>query len=193
VVAPVNEILVPEGPRVIVELFGKFVASSGGRLVEVFKDSALALPPLNSTLARRMMEQTRIYKALRGGLGRKPVNMAALEKLMVQPRYLVLEQPWIKEIDIHPLVASSERLVALDARVVAHGQEVTEDKPPRLAIRPYPLQYVAPFTMKDGTTANIRPIPPEDEPLMVKFHNTLSEHSVMMRYTQPIALSVSVR
>ena len=165
---------------------------TGGQLVEVFKDSALALPPLNTTLARRMMEQTRIYKALKGVRGRKPVDMAALEKLMVQFSYLVVEQRWIKEIDINPLLASPERLVALDARVVLHGPEVTEDKLPKLAIRPYPTQYVAPFTMKDGTAATIRPIRPEDEPLMVKFHNMLSERSVMMRYTHQIALSERV-
>jgi acetyltransferase len=165
---------------------------TGGQLVEVFKDSALALPPLNTTLARRMMEQTRIYQALQGVRGRPPVDMAALEKLMVQFSYLVVEQHWIKEIDINPLLASAERLVALDARVVVHGPEVTEDKLPKLAIRPYPSQYVAPFTMKDGTMANIRPIRPEDEPLMVKFHNMLSERSVMMRYTYLIALSERV-
>jgi acetyltransferase len=165
---------------------------TGGQLVEVFKDSALALPPLNTTLARRMMEQTRIYQALLGVRGRPPVDMAALEKLLVQFSYLVVEQRWIKEIDINPLLVSAERLVALDARVVVHGLEVTEDKLPKLAIRPYPSQYVAPFTMKDGTTANIRPIRPEDEPLMVKFHNMLSERSVMMRYTYLIALSERV-
>jgi acetyltransferase len=165
---------------------------TGGQLVEVFKDSALALPPLNTTLARRMTEQTRIYKALQGVRGRAAVDMEALEKLLVQFSYLVVEQRWIKEIDINPLLASSERLVALDARVVVHEPEVTEDKLPKLAIRPYPSQYVASFTMKDGTTATIRPIRPEDEPLMVKFHNMLSERSVMMRYTHRIALSERV-
>jgi acetyltransferase len=139
-----------------------------------------------------MMEQTRIYKALLGVRGRKPVDIAALEKLMVQFSYLVVEQRWIKEIDINPLLASSERLMALDARVVLHDPEVTEDKLPKLAIRPYPSQYVAPFTMKDGTVANIRPIRPEDEPLMVKFHNMLSERSVMMRYTHQITLGERV-
>jgi len=136
-----------------------------------------------------LIEQTRVYKALKGVRGRPPVDLDALEKLMVQFSYLVVEQRWIKEIDINPLVASPERLVALDARVVLHGPEVTEDKLPKLAIRPYPTQYVAPFTMKDGATVTIRPIRPEDEPLMVKFHNMLSERSVMMRYTQVIALS----
>ncbi len=94
---------------------------TGGQLVEVFKDRALALPPLNTTLARRMMEQTKIYTALKGVRGRKPVDMAALEDLMVRFSQLVVEHPWIKEIDINPLLASSDRLLALDARVVIYG------------------------------------------------------------------------
>ena len=94
---------------------------TGGQLVEVFKDRALALPPLNSTLALRMMEQTNIFKALKGVRGRKPVDLAALEELLVRFSQLVVEQPWIKEIDINPLLASPERLLALDARVVVHG------------------------------------------------------------------------
>jgi len=94
---------------------------TGGQLVEVFKDRALALPPLNTTLARRMMEQTRIYKALKGVRGRKPVDLAALEVLLVRFSALVAEQRWIKEIDINPLLASPDGLIALDARVVVHG------------------------------------------------------------------------
>ena len=110
-----------------VMLFG-----TGGQLVEVFKDRALALPPLNSTLARRLMEQTKIFKALKGVRGRKPVDMAALEELLVRFSQLVVEQPWIKEIDINPLLASPERLLALDARVVVHGLDMTEDELPEI-------------------------------------------------------------
>ena len=162
---------------------------TGGQLVEVFKDRALGFPPLNTTLARRMMEQTRIYKALQGVRGQKPVDMAALENLMVRFSQLVAEQPWIKEIDINPLLASSERLLALDARVVLHGPEVSQDRLPRLAIRPYPVQYVENWTTKDGEQLVIRPIRPEDEPLMVKFHEQLSERSVYMRYFRELNLS----
>src|SRR5262249_45711497 len=93
----------------------------GGQLVEVFKDKSLALPPLNTTLARRMMEQTRIYKALKGVRGRRPVDLAALEVLLVRFSALIAEQKWIKEIDINPLLASPDGLMALDARVVVHG------------------------------------------------------------------------
>jgi acetyltransferase len=165
---------------------------TGGQLVEVFKDRSLGLPPLNATLARRMMEQTLIYRALKGVRGRKPVNLAALEELMVRFSQLVVEQPWIAEIDINPLLASSERLLALDARVVLHPKEMTEDKLPVSAVRPYPTQYVAPWTLRNGTQVIIRPIRPEDEPDMVKFHETLSEESVYYRYFAQLKLDQRV-
>jgi acetyltransferase len=155
---------------------------TGGQLVEIFKDRALALPPLNTTLARRMMEQTKIYKALKGVRGRKPVDLAALEVLLVRFSSLVAEQRWIAEIDINPLLASPDGLIALDARVVVHGPEVSRDQIPKTAVRAYPARYVAPWTMKDGGHVTMRPIRPEDEPLMVRFHETLSERSVYLRY-----------
>jgi acetyltransferase len=166
-----------------VVLFG-----SGGQLVEVYRDRALALPPLNTTLAQRLMEQTRIFTALRGVRGRKPVNMVALENLLVRFSQLVLERRWIAEIDINPLLASPERILALDARIVLHGPNVTLDQLPKPAIRPYPSQYVSSWTMPDGTQVSIRPIRPEDEPLFVKFHETLSDRSVYLRYFSSLSL-----
>jgi len=163
---------------------------AGGRLVELLKDHTLALPPLNTTLARRMMERTRIFRALRKGVrGRRPVDLGALERLLVRFSGLVVEQPRIKEIDINPLLASPKRLIALDARVVLHGAEVDLDRLPRPAISPYPTQYVAPWTGKDGLTVTIRPIRPEDEPLVVRFDEKLSEDTVYMRYFQTLKLS----
>ncbi|MFO1475381.1 MAG: bifunctional acetate--CoA ligase family protein/GNAT family N-acetyltransferase [Verrucomicrobiota bacterium] len=160
----------------------------GGQLVEVFKDKALALPPLNTTLARRMMETTKIYTALKGVRGRKSVDLPALERLMVGFSQLVAEQPWIKEIDINPMFASATDLVALDARVILHDAKTDPAKLPRLAIRPYPTQYSGAWKLKDGTAVTIRPIMPEDEPLLVKFHETLSEESVYQRYFNQIKL-----
>jgi acetyltransferase len=164
----------------------------GGQLVEVFKDKALGLPPLNTTLARRMIETTKIYKALKGVRGRKPVDLPALEKLMVGFSQLVAEQCWIKEIDINPLFASGEDLVALDARVILHEPNTTEDQLPKLAIRPYPTQYVESWKMKGGIPVTIRPIRPEDEPAMVGFHEGLSERSVYLRYFGPLKLQQRV-
>jgi acetyltransferase len=162
---------------------------TGGQLVEVFQDRSLALPPLNTTLARRMMEQTRIYKALKGVRGRKAVDMLAMEELMVRFSDLVIENPAIKEIDINPILASSERLLALDARVVVHDRSVPDDQLPRSAIRPYPARYVSNWTMKDGEQVTIRPIRPEDEPLVIEFHKKLSERTVYLRYFQPLKLT----
>ncbi len=137
---------------------------SGGQLVEVYKDRALALPPLTTTLARRAMERTRISEALKGVRGRAPVDTVALEKLFVRFSQLVVEQPWISEMDINPLLASPERLLALDARVVLHDPETAEEDLPRTAIRPYPSQYVFHEEMSDGEPFVVRPIRPEDEP-----------------------------
>src|SRR5499427_8427904 len=165
---------------------------SGGVMVEVYRDRALALPPLNTTLAQRMMEQTKIFAALQGGRGRKPVDLSALEQLLVRFSQLVLEQPWIKEIDINPLLATPDRLLALDARIVVHDASMTSEKLPGAAIRPYPCQYIWDWKLKDGTAVTIRPIRPEDEPLMAQFHRTLSERSVYLRYFCSLSLSTRV-
>jgi acetyltransferase len=162
---------------------------AGGQLVEVFKDRALSLPPLNTTLARRMMEQTRMFPALEGVRGRKAVDLAALEEFLVRFSQLVVEQRRICEIDINPVLASPERIVALDARIVLHDPEIPDDKLPRLAIRPYPVRYVKPWTMKNGEPVTIRPIRPEDEPLLIRLHQALSERTVYLRYFQPLKLS----
>ncbi len=161
---------------------------TGGQLVEVFRDRALALPPLNTTLARRMMEGTRIFTALQGVRGRAPVDLAALEALLVRFSQLIVEQPLIKELDINPLLASPERLLALDARVVIHEAGVPEEALPQSVIRPYPAQYISAATLRDGTPVTIRPIRPEDEPLLVQFHQTLSERSVYFRYFHMLTL-----
>jgi len=161
----------------------------GGQLVEVFKDRSLSLPPLNTTLARRLMERTRIDTALKGVRGRPPVDLAGLEQLLVRFSLLVVDHPWIKEIDINPLLASPERLLALDARVVLHDPGTPESELPRPAIRPYPVQYEGQWTMKNGERVTIRPIRPEDEPMMVSFHEALSERTVYQRYLQMLNLS----
>jgi acetyltransferase len=164
----------------------------GGQLVEVFKDRALGLPPLNTTLARRMMEQTQVYKALKGVRGRKAVDLEALGELLVRFSHLVVEHRAIQEIEINPLLASGDGLVALDARAVLHPAELDPRKLPKLAIRPYPSQYVSSWTARDGLRLTIRPIRPEDEPLMVKFHQALSASTVYMRFFHMLSLGQRV-
>ncbi len=160
----------------------------GGQLVEVFRDRALALPPLNTTLARRMMEQTRIYQALQGVRGRKAIDMAKLEQLLVNFSQLVVEQPQIREIDINPLLVSADGMIALDARVVLHTHEDIAQRPIP-AITPYPTKYVQCWQSRKGDRVTIRPIRPEDEPLMVRFHQNLSEESVYLRYAHTVKLT----
>jgi len=162
---------------------------SGGQVVEVYQDRALGLPPLNSTLARMMMEQTKVFAALQGIRGRSPVDIAALEQLMVRFSQLVSEQHMIKELDINPLLASPTGLVALDARIVLQGPEVPLEMLPKMAIRRYPTKYVSQWKLKNGLEVTIRPIRPEDEPLMVAFHETLSEQSVYYRWLHMINLT----
>ncbi len=165
---------------------------SGGQLVEVYKDRALALPPLNTTLAKRMMERTRIYTALKGVRGRKGVDLNALEQLLVRFGYLVVDNPRIKEIDINPLFASAETLVALVARVVLHEAKLAEADLPRASIRPYPFHYEGSWKLKSGRRLTIRPILFQDEPMMIKFHESLSEQSVYFRYFQTLKFSQRV-
>ncbi|MGC9505171.1 bifunctional acetate--CoA ligase family protein/GNAT family N-acetyltransferase [Baaleninema sp.] len=162
---------------------------TGGQLVEVFRDRALGLPPLNTTLARRLMENTKIYKALKGIRGRDPVDLEALQQLLVRFSHLVVEQPWIKEIDINPLLVNSQRIVALDARVVLHPPDTDISTLPKPAIRPYPMQYVGHWTTQKGIPLTIRPIRPEDEPMVAKYHEEISDESVYLRYAHMFKLS----
>ena len=154
----------------------------GGQLVEVMKDYALGLPPLNATLARRMMERTRIYTALTGVRGRPAVDLARLEGLLVRFSLLVGQQSRIKEIDVNPLLVSATKMLVLDARIVLHDPNLPLQNLPQLVIRPYPEQYVTSWVLGNGTPITLRPIRPEDEPLMAKFHRTLSDESVHFRY-----------
>ncbi len=157
-----------------VMLFG-----SGGTLVEVYNDRALALPPLNSNLAHLMMKNTKIYNALKGVRGKRAVNLPLLEKLIVNFSHLVMDNwKYISEIEINPLLVSGDALIALDARIILHPAATSTIRP---AIRPYPSQYEQRFASKKGRTLLVRPIQPEDEPLVVDFHKLLSEDSVYKR------------
>jgi acetyltransferase len=176
------------GSRVDPQFGPVLLFGSGGQLVEVYKDRALALPPLNSTLAQRLMEQTQIFKALKGIRGRKQVDIVALESLLVRFSQLVIEQASIAEVDINPLMALPERLLALDARIVLHAPAKQKDVP-KPAIRPYPVQYVSKWTMKNRRDVTIRPIRPEDEHLMAEFHRTLSDRTVYRRYFASLSLN----
>ncbi len=153
---------------------------SGGQLVEVYKDRALALPPLTTTLAQRMIEKTKIYEALKGVRGRKAICLKKLREIMVRFSHLIAEQSWIAECDINPLLVSPEAILALDARIIAHPFSLSLF--PETAIRAYPTKYVASHSLRGGEEILIRPILPEDEVRMIQFHRELSENSVLQRY-----------
>jgi acetyltransferase len=154
----------------------------GGILVEVMKDSALALPPLNRTLARRLMERTQIYHALKGVRGQPPVDVGTLETMLVRFSQLLADFPELQEVDMNPVLATPQRVLALDARVVLTPPELPEEQRPRLAIHPYPNQYTSPFTLRDGTLVTVRAIRPEDEPLIIDLHGRHSAHTIRMRF-----------
>jgi len=159
----------------------------GGQLVEVFKDSSLGLPPLTTTLARRMMEKTKIYHALQGVRGRKGIDLKQLEEILVRFSNLVAEQPWIKEFDINPLLASPHQLIALDARIVLHDPDTKTEMLPKLAIRPYPSQLIESFKLA-GHSVVIRPVRPDDAPLLRRFHQALSSETVRQRWFKDLGL-----
>lgn len=164
------------------------VFGAGGPFAEALRDRAVGLPPLNTTLARRLMEQTRVFAALEGRGVAPACDVDAMAGLLVRFSHLVCEQPWIRAIDVNPLLASPARIVAREARLELHGPEVEATDLPRPAIRPYPTQYVAPYRLKNGVEVLVRPIRPEDEPLMVAFHETLSDRTVFFRYFHVIKL-----
>jgi acetyltransferase len=169
--------------------FGPVVVfGAGGRLVEVLADRALGLPPLTSTLARQLIGATRISRAFGSGRGQFAVDTVALEQLVVRFSQFVAGQRWIKEVDINPLFASPGAIVALDARIILHDPDLPEAQLPVPAIRPYPAQYALSFALADGTAVSVRPIRPEDEPMMVEFHGTLSDQSVYYRYFSALSL-----
>lgn len=161
----------------------------GGTQVEALRDQALALPPLNSTLARRLMEHTEIFRVLAELSPEQGYDLGGLENVLVRFSQLIVENPAIKEVDINPLLVTAAQILILDARIVLHDTAVGDDALPQLAIRPYPKQYSEEWVTKMGVPVKIRPIRPEDEPLLVAFHTTLSDKSVYLRYFQMLNLN----
>lgn len=162
---------------------------AGGRWSELWQDEAPALPPLTTTLARRLMERTRVRAALSPEHGLPAASAAAVEDLLVRFSQLIAEQPAIAGCEINPLRVTAGGPVVLDARVRLHASPEAEAGAPPLAIRPYPQHYTVRRTLKDGTTLWLRAIRPEDEPTMVEFHHTLSDQSVYYRYFAPLTLA----
>jgi acetyltransferase len=160
----------------------------GGIGVELLKDVAIGLPPLNQVLARRVIEETRIYQALSKGLRNKPpVDLRDLEQVMVRFSNMIIDFPEIAEMDMNPLIISNGKLEVLDARIILDPKapERTEAHP-HLVIMPYPTKYVTPWRLKDGTEVILRPIRPEDEPIESEFIKGLSTETSRFRFFQII-------
>ena len=166
-------------------LFGPVILfGMGGIMTEILKDQSIALPPLNRLLARRLMENTKVYKALRGFRNRPPVSLDLLEEILIRLSQLVTDFPEIRELDINPMILSAKGACAVDARVMV---EPSEMKAPRhLVICPYPNQFERTVTTKGGLCLFIRPIKPEDAPLLQDLFHTLSEKSIYYRFFSPL-------
>ena len=155
----------------------------GGITAEFVKDFSVGLPPLNQTLAKMLMEETRVYRMLQGFRGKSPANLEELEEILVGFSNLIVDFPEIAEIDINPLAVSNGKAHALDARIIIDGT-YTESKGlhPHLVIAPYPTRYITPWKLSDGTEVLLRPIRPEDEPLEREMLATLSEEATKWRF-----------
>jgi acetyltransferase len=156
-------------------LFGR-----GGVAVEVIGDRALALPPLNLKLARELMSRTRVYKLLQGFRDRPPAALDEIALVLLKVSQLVVDFGEIAELDVNPLLADADGVLALDARIRIARFEGPAAK--RLAIRPYPSELEKTLTLSDGAELLLRPIRPEDEPQLVAAFAALSPESVRLRF-----------
>jgi len=156
----------------------------GGIMTEILKDHDIALPPLNRLLARRLIESTRVYELLKGYRSRPPANLVLLEEILIRLSQLVSDFPEIRELDINPLFLMEQQACAVDARIRICSSEVSA--PLHLVISPYPNQYEMTTTTRAGVTIFIRPIKPEDEPLLADLFHRLSPESIYFRFFHPM-------
>jgi acetyltransferase len=166
-------------------VFGSVIlVGMGGTAAEVFRDRALALPPLNEVLARRALESLKSWPLLQGYRGRPGANIDRLIEILMRFSYLVADYPEIQEIDVNPLLVTPEDVVALDARVVVDRELAGHSVRPfaHLAIRPYPEEFVTKRQLKDGTSVILRPIKPEDEPMWHDLVAGCSTETIRFRF-----------
>ena len=170
-------------------LFGPVILfGMGGIGVELFKDFSIGLPPLNQTLVRRLMEETKVYQLLKGYRNVPPANLKLLEELIVRFSQLLIDFPQLKEVDINPLLIDENDASIIDARIVIDREKIFQKLEPHqhLVISPYPKKYETLWKMRDGRTVLLRPIKPEDEPLWLEMFRNFSEESIRFRFFQII-------
>ena len=167
-------------------VFGAVImVGMGGIAAEVFRDRALAMPPLNESLARRALESLKSWPLLRGYRGKPGANIDRLIEILMRFSYLVADYPEIKELDVNPLLVTPEDVIALDARVVIDRSLAAHAVRPysHLAIRPYPDEFVTQRKLEDGTPIVLRPIKPEDEPMWHDLVASCSTQSLWFRFS----------
>jgi acetyltransferase len=166
-------------------LFGPMLLFGlGGIYAEVLKDVAMELPPLNLMLAERLVQRTKVYRLLQGYRNLPPANMEKLAEMIMRLAQLVTDFPEIVELDINPLFISRGQPLAGDARMVVEPSPVSA--PRHLIIAPYPNQFVTDWMLEDGTPVKLRPMKPEDEPLVADFLAACSEETIYFRYFRRI-------
>jgi acetyltransferase len=169
------------------QLFGPVILfGMGGVGVELFKDFAIGIPPLNQTLVRRMMEETKAYQLLKGYRNVPPANIKLLEQIMIRFSQMLVDFPQLTEVDINPLFIDEKTALVLDARIVIDPERVFTKYEPHqhLVITPYPTKYETLWRLRDGRAVILRPIKPEDEPLWLEMFQNFSEESIRYRFFQ---------
>jgi acetyltransferase len=165
-------------------VFGPVIMfGSGGVAVEALRDMAVALPPLNRRLASELIEQTRVARLLKSYRGLAPVDYEALITLLLQVSTLTCLLPWVKEMDLNPVLAHAAGVMVADARIVIDPQrDLLPVRYRHMAIHPYPAELEANVTLPDGEVILVRPIKPEDAGIEQNFMGKLSDNSRYMRF-----------
>jgi acetyltransferase len=160
------------------------VFGQGGTAVEVVRDTAIGLPPLNALLARDQMAHTRIWRLLQGYRGKPAAAIDAIAEVLIRLGQIAADLPEIRELDINPLLADADGVVALDARI--RVAPATQPGATRLVIAPYPAELMSHEALRDGTSIELRPIRPEDEPLVHDLVGHMSAEDLRLRFFTPI-------
>lgn len=163
------------------------VFGAGGVDVEALQDRAVTLPPLNRYLARDLIRRTRVATLLGPFRNRPPVNMDALENVLLRLSEMVCELPWLAELDINPLLVDEHGALALDARIIIAPRVPMADRYGHMAIHPYPVHLVTHWQLPSGNDVVIRPIRPEDAELTQGFVKSLSEESRYFRFMDAVS------
>ena len=168
-------------------VFGPAITfGAGGTQVEILRDRAIALPPLNTLLIEKMISQTHTAHLLDAFRNMPAVNMEALVQVLRRVSEMVCELPEIIELDINPLIADENGVMALDARIVVEHRQPSLDPYAHMAIHPYPTHLVSLWQLADGTNIKIRPIRPEDASIERSFVHELSPKSKYFRFMQSL-------